>query len=105
MTTLSQRISALQAERGRLVANFEALINRALDEDRDLEDEENETRLTLRAEIEALDRRIERHTADETFLARGASSVPAVIPGDRPGSSVVLRTPRERPVITLRRND
>jgi HK97 family phage major capsid protein len=104
MTSLSQRIATLQTERGRLVANFEALIHRALDEDRDLDDDENESRLTLRAEIEALDRRIERHSADETFLARSATPVPAVIPSDRPGSSVVLRTPRERPVISMRRN-
>jgi HK97 family phage major capsid protein len=105
MTSLSQRLSTLHSERGHLVANYEAAIQPALSENRDLNDSENDALTLAHERIEDIDRQIERWQNAETLLARQAVPVPMRLPGDRPGTSYQLATLRERPHIEMRRRD
>ena len=89
MNSLSSRLSALHAERGHLVANFEAAIQPSLDEGRDLDQTESDALDVLRERIEGLDRQIDRWQAAESLLARQAQPVRSSIPGERPGTSLV----------------
>jgi HK97 family phage major capsid protein len=124
MPTLSQRLATLQAERGRRVANYEALLQPSLDEGRELNDVEVTALDAERGEIEGLERQIEHFSQAEALLMRqvsparyelappafaGAGSrelapIPVSYPGDRPGSAVVLRTNRDHPNVSMRRN-
>jgi hypothetical protein len=105
MTSLSQRLSALHAERGHLVGNYEATLQPSLDENRDLSDIETEALGAVQERIETVDRQIEWLTAAEALLARQAQPAQYSYPGDRPGTAVVLRTQRDRPHIEMRRRD
>ena len=100
MTTIAQRLAALNTQRGQHIAAYEAAVQTALDENRDLTAEENTTVTDLRSQIEQADTQIRTWTEHETALARQAQPVP------RTGTALTLRTQRERPVIEMqRRND
>jgi len=95
MSTLSQRIAALQAERGHLVANFEAALQPSLTENRDLNDTENLALDDVRERITGVDGQLERLTAAEALLARQAHPVTHTIPDARPGTALAVIPPRQ----------
>ncbi len=106
MNSLNSRLSALHAERGHLVANFEATLQPSLTEERELDQTESDALDLARERIEGIDRQIERLSQAETLLARRSTAIVPSYPGDRPGSAVVLRSDRQRPHIEMqRRND
>jgi HK97 family phage major capsid protein len=69
MSKLSQRIAELRKARGEKVTAYEAVVTAALDGDRDLTAEETTTRDALKAELEKIDRDLDRLEADEQMLA------------------------------------
>ncbi len=75
MSKLSAKIVALRKTRGDTVANYETLISKALDEDRDLSAEETATREALRVELARIDAELDRLEADERALSLRAVRV------------------------------
>lgn len=80
MSKLSQKITALRKERGDTVASYETVINKALEEDRDLTPEETEQREKFKAALEKLDKELDRLEADERALAARAVRVESGLP-------------------------
>lgn len=105
MTTLSTRIATLQKERGAAVTSYEAALAPSLAENRDLNDVETTAIDELTGQIGKLDKELDRLIAAETMLARAAQPVVHTMPTDRPGTSVVLATQREHPVIQMQKRD
>jgi HK97 family phage major capsid protein len=105
MPSLQERLSTLQSERGHLVANCEAAMQASFDENRDLNDAETLAIGTMTERIQVVDGQLETLSAAEQMLMRRAAPVPALIPGNRPGSTVHLPAVRERPHIEMRRRD
>ena len=75
MSKLAQKIAALRKQRGEKVSAYEELVNPAVDADRDLTPEETAAREALRAELEKIDRDLDRLEADELLLAARAVAV------------------------------
>jgi HK97 family phage major capsid protein len=105
MTTLSQRIAALQTERGQMVRAYETALQPALDENRDLNEAETATVGEARTRLDTIDQQLRHWTQAEATLARSAEPTPGYVPGNRPGTAVTLSTQRERPVIQMERRD
>jgi HK97 family phage major capsid protein len=105
MTTLSQRIAALNTERGQMVRTYETALQPALDENRDINEAETATISECRARIDTIDQQLRHWTEAETSLTRSAAPASGNVPGNTPGTSLVLRTQRANPVITGERRD
>jgi HK97 family phage major capsid protein len=105
MTTLSQRILALQTERGQMVRAYEATLQPALDDNRDLNDTETATIGEARSRLDTIDVQL-RHLSDaEAAFQRSALPAGGGLPGNRPGTAMVLATQRSHPVIQMQRRD
>ncbi len=75
MSTLSQRIAALRKSRGDKVTAYEAVVNKAVGEDRDISDDEQAALDSLKEEIEGIDKQIGRLEESEKIIAAGARAV------------------------------
>jgi HK97 family phage major capsid protein len=105
MTTLSQRIAALNTERGQMVRAYETALQPALDENRDLNPAETTTITEANDRLEVIDQQLRHWTAAEATLARTAQPSTALVPGNRPGTAVTLASQRGNPVIQMARRE
>jgi HK97 family phage major capsid protein len=105
MTTLSQRIAALQTERGQMVRAYEATLQPALDDNRDLNETETATIGEARSRLETIDVQLRHLGEAEVAFQRAAVPVGGALPGNRPGTSMVLATQRSNPVVQMERRD
>jgi HK97 family phage major capsid protein len=105
MTTLSQRIAALQTERGQMVRAYETALQPALDDNRDLNDTETATIGEARSRLETIDVQLRHLGEAEVAFQRAAVPAAGALPGNRPGTSMVLATQRSNPVVQMQRRD
>ena len=84
---------------------YEAALQPALDENRDLNEAETTTIGDCRSRMAVIDSQLEHFGTAEQQLTARAQPTSGGVPGNRPGTAVALATQRDRPVITARQQD
>src|SRR5689334_21417247 len=96
MSKLAEKIAALHKQRGEKIGSLEALLQAALDADRDLTVDEGKTREALRAEIAKLDKDLDGLEADQKAMAARAVPVSTTAPSLPAQPSSIVRDERGR---------
>ena len=75
MSTLSQRIATLKKQRGEKLSAYEAVLQKAVAEDRDVSDDEQTALDAVKEDVDGLDNQISRLEDSEKIIARAAVPV------------------------------
>ncbi len=84
---------------------YETALQPSLDENRALNEVETTTIGECRSNLEQIDHLLHTYNEAETTFARAATPTPGNVPGNRPGTSLTLRTQRDHPMISIERRD